>query len=158
MRWQAPIFLRKHYVYCYKYCYIYGDDVLDDVLDAKQFWYKVYTLSVGDFNMLIRLVIQIIYVSWNRNMKRKIIVFNYTKLWFYVQIKHLIKDHCSDQAQKAETVLSAISLFIIVSLSYNLLISSNSAGLHMQPNPTCINICISPVEMFLSGRQAGDST
>ena len=32
-----------------------GNDVLDDVLDAKQFWHKVYTLSVGDFNMLIRL-------------------------------------------------------------------------------------------------------
>ena len=57
-----------------------GDDVPDDVPDAKQFWYKVYTLSVGDFNMLIRLVIQIINITWNRNIKRKIIVFNYTKL------------------------------------------------------------------------------
>ena len=41
-----------------------GNDVLDDVLDAKQFWYKVYALSAGDFNLLIRLVIQIIYISW----------------------------------------------------------------------------------------------
>ena len=49
-----------------------GNNVLDDVLDAKQFWYKGYALPVGDFNMLIRLVIQIIYVSWNRNIKRKI--------------------------------------------------------------------------------------
>ena len=75
-----------------------GNDVLDDVLDAKQFWYKVYSLSVGDFDMLIRLVIQIIYISWNRNIKRKIIIFKYTKFWFYVQIKHLIEDYCSDQA------------------------------------------------------------
>ena len=30
--------------------------------------YKVYALSVGDFNMLIRLAIQIIYISWNRNV------------------------------------------------------------------------------------------
>ena len=30
-------------------------DVLDDILDAKQFWYKVYALSIGDFNILIRL-------------------------------------------------------------------------------------------------------
>ena len=64
-----------------------GNDVLDDVLDAKQFWYKVYALSVGDLNMQIRLVIQIIYVSWNMNIQRKII-FNYTKFRFYVQIKH----------------------------------------------------------------------
>ena len=49
-----------------------GNNELDDVLDAKQFWYKGYALPVGDFNMLIRLVIQIIYVSWNRNIKRKI--------------------------------------------------------------------------------------
>ena len=40
-----------------------GNNELDDVLDAKQFWYKGYALPVGDFNMLIRLVIQIIYVS-----------------------------------------------------------------------------------------------
>ena len=86
-----------------------GNDVLDDVLDAKQFWYKVYSLSVGDFDMLI---IQIIYISWNRNIKRKIIIFNYTKFWFYVQIKHLSKDHCIDQAQKAERVLSAVSLIL----------------------------------------------
>ena len=39
------------------------NDVLDDVLDAKQFWYKVYSLSVGDFGMLTRLIIQIIYIS-----------------------------------------------------------------------------------------------
>ena len=91
--------------------------------------------------MLIRLVIQIIYISWNRNIKRKIIIFNYTKLWFYVQIKHLIEDHCTDQAQKAKTVLSAVSLifvlsirsilFINVSLSYNSLISFNRVGSHM---------------------------
>ena len=61
-----------------------GSDVLDDVLDAKQFWYKVYALSAVDFNMLIRLVIQTIYISWNRNIKRKIIIFYYTKLWFWV--------------------------------------------------------------------------
>ena len=36
-----------------------GDDVLDDVLDAKQFWYIVYALPVGDFNLLGRLVIHI---------------------------------------------------------------------------------------------------
>ena len=52
-----------------------GNDVLDDVLDAKQFWYKVYALSAVDFNMLIRLVIQTIYISWNRNIKRKIIIY-----------------------------------------------------------------------------------
>ena len=57
-----------------------GYDVLDDVLDVHQFWYKVYALSLGDFNMLIRLVIQIINISWNRNVNRKIIIFNYTKL------------------------------------------------------------------------------
>ena len=57
-----------------------GNDVLDDVLNAKQFWYKVYALPIGDFNMLVKLLIQIIYVSWNRNIKRKIIIFNYTKL------------------------------------------------------------------------------
>ena len=71
-----------------------GNDALDDVLDAKQFWCKVYALSVGDFNMLIRLVIQIIYISWNRNIKRKIVIFNYTKFWFYVQIKHLRECLC----------------------------------------------------------------
>ena len=91
-----------------------GNDVLDDVRDAKQFWRKVYALSVGDFNMLIRLVIQIIYIRWKRNGKRKIIIFNYTKFWFYVQIKHLIKDHCTDQAQKAERVLSAVSLIFVI--------------------------------------------
>ena len=99
-------------------------------------------MPVGDFNMLIRLVIQIIYISWNRNIKRKIIIFNYAKLWFYVQIKHLIKGHYTDQAQKAKAVLSAFSLifvlsiylsilFINVSLSYNSLISFNRAGSHM---------------------------
>ena len=51
-----------------------GNDVLDDVLDVKQFWYKVYALSVGDFN------IQMVYIRWNRNIERKIIIFNYTKL------------------------------------------------------------------------------
>ena len=93
-----------------------GNDVLDDVLDAKQFWHKVYALSIGDFNMLIRLVIQIIYISWNRNIKRKIIIFHHIKFWFYVQIKHLIEDHCTDQAQKAETVLSALSLIFVISI------------------------------------------
>ena len=66
--------------------------------------------------MLIRLVIQIIYISWNRNIKRKIIIFNCTKLWFYVQIKYLIKDHCTDQVQKAKTVLSAVSLIFVISI------------------------------------------
>ena len=60
-----------------------GNDVLDDVLDVKQFWYKVYALSVGDFNTRIRLVIQIIYISWKSNIKIKVVMFNYTKLWFY---------------------------------------------------------------------------
>ena len=113
-----------------------GNDVLDDVLDAKQFWYKVYSLSVGDFDMLIRLVIRIIYISWNRNIKRKIIIFKYTKFWFYVQIKHLIEDRCTDQTQRAERVLSAVSLvcvifiylFYLSTLSYNSLISLNSTG------------------------------
>ena len=40
-----------------------GNDILDDALDAKQFWHKVYTSSVDDFNILMRLVIQIIYIS-----------------------------------------------------------------------------------------------
>ena len=40
-----------------------GNAVLDDVLDAKQFWCKMYALPVTDFNLLIRLVIQIKYVS-----------------------------------------------------------------------------------------------
>ena len=40
-----------------------GDDVLDDVLDAKQFWYKVCALLVGDFNLLVRLVIHVIHIS-----------------------------------------------------------------------------------------------
>ena len=93
-----------------------GNDVLDDVLDAKQFWHKVYALSIGDFNMLIRLVIQIIYLSWNRNVKRKIIIVNYTKFQFYVQMKHLIEDHCTDQAQKAGRVLSAVSLIFVNSI------------------------------------------
>ena len=83
-----------------------GNDVLDDVLDAKQFWQKVYALSVGDFNMLTRLVIQITYISWNRSVKRKIIIFNYNL------IKHLIEDHCTDQAQKAERVPSAVRLIL----------------------------------------------
>ena len=66
--------------------------------------------------MLIRLVIQIIYISWNRNVKRKIIVFNYTKFWLYVQIKHLIEDHCPDQAQKAEKLLSVVNLIFGISI------------------------------------------
>ena len=37
-----------------------GNDVLGDVPDVKQFWYKVYALSIGDFNILIRIVIQIL--------------------------------------------------------------------------------------------------
>ena len=60
-----------------------GYDALDNVLDVKQFWYKVYALSVGDFNTRIRFVIQIIYISWKSNIKIKIVMFNYTKLWFY---------------------------------------------------------------------------
>ena len=92
------------------------NDALDDVLDAKQSWYKVYAFSVGDFHMLIRLVVQTIYISWNRNIQRKIIIFNYTKLWFYIQIKYLIENQCSDQAQKAETVLSAVSLIFFISI------------------------------------------
>ena len=95
-----------------------GYDVLDDVLDAKQFWYKVYALSVGDFNTRIRLVIQIIYINRKSNIKIKIVMFNYTKLWFYFQIRHLIKDHCTDQAQKAKTVLSAVSLILFILLIY----------------------------------------
>ena len=93
-----------------------GNDVLDDALDAKQFWYKGYALSVGDFNMLIRLVIQIIYISWNRNIKRKMLIFNHTKLWFYVQIKQFMEDHCTDKTQKAETVLSAVSFIFVISI------------------------------------------
>ena len=92
------------------------NDALDDVLDAKQSWYKVYAFSVGDFHVLIRLVVQTIYISWNRNIQRKIIIFNYTKLWFYIQIKYLIENHCSGQAQKAETVLSAVSLIFVISI------------------------------------------
>ena len=92
------------------------NDAPDDVLDAKQSWYKVYAFSVGDFHMLIRLVVQTIYISWKRNIQRKIIIFNYTKLWFYIQIKYLIENHCSDQAQKAETVLSAVSLIFVISI------------------------------------------
>ena len=93
-----------------------GNDVLDNVLDAKQFWHKVYALSSGYFNMLIRLVIQIIHISWSGNIKRKIIIFSYTKFWFYVQIKHLIEDHCTAQVQKAERVLSAVSLIFVISI------------------------------------------
>ena len=84
-----------------------GNDVLDDVLDVKQFWQKGYALPVGDFNMLI-------CISWNRNIERKMLIFNCTKLWFYVQIKYFIEDHCTDQAQKAETVLSAVSLIFVI--------------------------------------------
>ena len=68
-----------------------GNDVLDDALDAKQFWYKGYALSVSDFNMLIRLVIQIIYINWNRNIKRKMLIFNHTKLWFMSKLSSLWK-------------------------------------------------------------------
>ena len=93
-----------------------GNEVLDDVLYAKQFWHKVYALSIGDFSMLIRLVIRIICISWNRNVKRKIIIVNYTKFQFYVQIKHLIEDHRTDQAQKAKRVLSAVSLIFVISI------------------------------------------
>ena len=66
------------------------------------------------FCMLIRLVIQIIHISWSGNIKRKIIIFSYTKFWFYVQIKHLIEDHCTAQVQKAERVLSAVSLIFVI--------------------------------------------
>ena len=34
-----------------------GNDVLEDVLDAKQFWHKVYALSIGDFNLLFKTLI-----------------------------------------------------------------------------------------------------
>ena len=70
------------------------------------------------FKHYIRLVIQIIYISWNRCIKRKIIIFNYTKFWFYIQIKHLIKDQCTDQAQKAKRVLSAVSLIFVISIYF----------------------------------------
>ena len=94
-----------------------GNNVLDAVLYAKQFWHKVYALSIADFNMLIRLVIQIIYISWNRNVKRKIIIVNYTKFQYYVQMKHLtFEDHRTDQAQKAKRVLSAVSLIFVISI------------------------------------------
>ena len=73
-------------------------------------------MSVGDFNMLIRLVIQIIYISWNRNIKRKMLIFNHTKLWFYIQIKQFMEDHCTDKTQKAETVLSAVSFIFVISI------------------------------------------
>ena len=126
--------------------------------------------------MLIRLVIQIIYISWNRNIKRKIIIFNCTKLWFYVQIKYLIKDHGTDQVQKAKTVLSAVSLIFVISIGlfylslfhrvviyWSLsieqvrtcnLISHICVHVFMY---VCMYVCISPVQMFLSGSEAGDS-
>ena len=66
--------------------------------------------------MLIRLVIQIIHISWSGNIKRKIIIFSYTKFWFYVQIKHLVEDHCTAQVLKAERVLSAVSLIFVISI------------------------------------------
>ena len=109
------------------------DDVFDDVLDVKQFWQKGYALPVGDFNMLI-------CISWNRNIKRKMLKFNYTKLWFYVQIKYFIEDHCTDQAQKTENVVCCqfnfchlyLSILLInVSLSYNSSISFDIASPHM---------------------------
>ena len=100
------------------------DDVFDDVLDVKQFWQKGYALPVGDFNMLI-------CISWNRNIKRKMLKFNYTKLWFYVQIKYFIEDHCTDQAQFNFCHLYLSILFINVSLSYNSSISFDSASPHM---------------------------
>ena len=69
-----------------------GNDVLDDVLDVKQFWYKVYSLSVGDFDMLIRLVIQIIYISWKRNIKRVLsavsLIFVIFIYLFYLSMFH----------------------------------------------------------------------
>ena len=30
--------------------------------------------------------------------------------------KHLIEDHCTDQAQKAHRVLSAVSLIVVISI------------------------------------------
>ena len=73
-----------------------GYNVLDVVLDAKQFWYIVYALPIGDFNVLVRLVIQIIYMSWNRNIKRKkyliILSFGFTsKLSTLSKITALIR-------------------------------------------------------------------
>ena len=50
------------------------------------------------------------------SIKRKIIIFSYTKIWFYVQIKRLIEDHCTAQFQKAERVLSAVSLIFVISI------------------------------------------
>ena len=93
-----------------------GNDVLDNILDAKLFWFQSVCLVHRWFNMLVRLVIQIIYISWSGNIKRKIIIFSYTKFWFYVQIKHLIEDHCTAQVQKAERVLSAVSLIFVISI------------------------------------------
>ena len=73
-----------------------GYNELDVVLDAKQFWYIVYALPIGDFNVLVRLVIQIIYISWNRNIKRKkyliILSFGFmSKLSTLLQITVLIR-------------------------------------------------------------------
>ena len=74
-----------------------GNDVLDDVLDVKQFWYKVYSLSVGDFDMLIRLVIQIIYISWKRNIKRVLsavsLIFVIFMYLFYLSMFHRVIIH-----------------------------------------------------------------
>ena len=90
--------------------------------------------------MLIRLVIQTIHISWNRNIKRKIIIFNRTKLWFYVQIKYLIKDHCTDQAQKAKTVLSAVSLIFVISIDlFYLLMFCYGIFSTARKNTTCTN-------------------
>ena len=44
------------------------------------------------------------------------IIFNYTKFWFYVHIKHLIEDHCTDQAQKAKRVVAAVSSIFFISI------------------------------------------
>ena len=142
-----------------------GNAVLDDVLDAKQFWHKVYALSIGDFNMLIRLVIRIICISCNRNVKRKIIIVNYTKFQFYVQIKHLIEDHCTDQTQRAERVLSAVSLIFVIFIYLFYLSMFHWVIIHWSlsivQGHSCnliSHICISPVKTFLSERKAGDSS
>ena len=49
-------------------------------------------------------------------LKGNIIIFNHDKFWFYVQIKHLVEDHCTDQAPKAKKVLSAVSLIFVISI------------------------------------------
>ena len=44
------------------------------------------------------------------------LIFSHTKLWFFVQIKQFFEDHCTDQTQKAETVLSVVSFVFVISI------------------------------------------